>query len=156
MSAPIRQPFVVTQGGGVMQPISKSRQQQHHRICNGTWQSPRAGGSIYRPLALEWVWYLLMFSNCSSRVSMNSLMKFDRCSITTSSRGTPEIGLVSGGGARSQILIQALSQKLGFPCEATNPFGQMVLANKAINVPLLEAVAPQAAIQRRHGNTGLS
>ena len=58
----------------------------------------------------------------------------------------PEIGLVSGGGARSQTLIQALSQKLGFPCEATNPFGEMVLANKAINVPLLEAVAPQAAI----------
>lgn len=58
----------------------------------------------------------------------------------------PEIGLVSGGGARAQAVVAALSQKLGFPCEPANPFGQMALANKAINVPLLEAVAPQAAI----------
>ena len=58
----------------------------------------------------------------------------------------PEIGLVSGGGARAQAVVAALSQKLGFPCEPANPFGQMTLANKAINVPLLEAVAPQAAI----------
>ncbi len=58
----------------------------------------------------------------------------------------PEVGIVSGGGARAQAIISVLSEKLGFPCEPANPFRQMVLANKAINVPLLEAVAPQAAI----------
>ena len=58
----------------------------------------------------------------------------------------PDIALVSGGGARSSAVISALSEKLGFPCEAANPFGQMTLGNKSINVPLLEAVAPQAAI----------
>lgn len=54
--------------------------------------------------------------------------------------------VLSGGGARVNELHKALSQEVNADVETINPFGKLNINSDRVDKPLLEQMAPQAAI----------